>query len=32
MEEIKNKKILMALMSFSIGGAETHVLELSAEL
>lgn len=32
MEDIKNKKILMALMSFSIGGAETHVLELSAEL
>ena len=32
MEDIKKKKILMALMSFSIGGAETHVLELSAEL
>ena len=32
MDNIKNKKILMALMSFSIGGAETHVLELSAEL
>ncbi len=32
MEDIKNKKILMALMSFSIGGAETHVLELSGEL
>lgn len=32
MEDIRNKKILMALMSFNIGGAETHVLELAAEL
>lgn len=28
----KGKKILMALMQFDIGGAETHVVELSKEL
>ncbi|MBR6728770.1 MAG: polysaccharide pyruvyl transferase CsaB [Clostridia bacterium] len=32
MAEIKNKKILMTLMRLEIGGAETHVLELSLEL
>jgi len=30
--DIKNKKILMTLMRMEIGGAETHVLELSLEL
>jgi len=30
--DIKNKKILMTLMRLEIGGAETHVLELSLEL
>lgn len=32
MEEIKKKKVLMTLMRLDIGGAETHVLELSLEL
>ncbi len=32
MIDIKNKKILMTLMRLEIGGAETHVLELSLEL
>ncbi len=32
MADIKNKKILMTLMRMEIGGAETHVLELSLEL
>ena len=32
MEDIKKKKILMTLMRLDIGGAETHVLELSLEL
>ncbi len=30
--DIKDKKILMTLMGLEIGGAETHVLELSLEL
>lgn len=32
MENTKEKSILMALTRFDIGGAETHVLELSLEL
>ncbi len=32
MTDNKNKRILMALTRFDIGGAETHVLELSLEL
>ncbi len=32
MEDIKKKKVLMTLMRLDIGGAETHVLELSLEL
>lgn len=32
MADIKKKKILMTLMRLEIGGAETHVLELSLEL
>lgn len=32
MEDIQSKKILMTLMRLQIGGAETHVLELSLEL
>ena len=32
MGDIKKKKILMTLMRLEIGGAETHVLELSLEL
>lgn len=32
MTNIAGKKILMALTRFDIGGAETHVLELSLEL
>ncbi len=32
MEDIRKKKILMTLMRLEIGGAETHVLELSLEL
>jgi len=31
-EDIKTKRILMTLMRLEIGGAETHVLELSLEL
>ena len=32
MEDIRKKKVLMTLMRLDIGGAETHVLELSLEL
>ncbi len=32
MENITDKRILMTLMGFEIGGAETHVLELALEL
>ncbi len=32
MKDIRKKKILMTLMRLEIGGAETHVLELSLEL
>lgn len=32
MDNIRNKKVLMTLMRLDIGGAETHVLELSLEL
>ncbi len=32
MSDIRQKKILMTLMRLEIGGAETHVLELSLEL
>jgi len=32
MPDIKGRRILMALTRFDIGGAETHVLELSLEL
>ena len=32
MQDIRRKKVLMTLMQLDIGGAETHVLELSLEL